>query len=316
VEKSNRKRALAVVVPLVFFGLVAWLLQDDLRALDVGEITAALRSIAPRQIAAAAAFTVAGYAALVSFDLLARVYVGHRLGAKTTAAISLVCYVFNMNLGALVGAVGFRARLYSRHGLRAGDIAKITVFAVVGNWLGWTLVLGVSLASYPDALARLWHVPGALVRTIGAVLAVTPAVYPAVCALRRREVRFRDWRYELPAPRLACAQVAIGCAYWVWPAAVMWVLQPPSEWAPYPAVLSTSLVAAVAGVVLHVPGGIGVLEATFIELLGHEVAAGPLIAMLLGFRAVFLLAPLAAAAVLLLFVEWTAQGSRRASSRA
>jgi uncharacterized membrane protein YbhN (UPF0104 family) len=71
----------------------------------------------------------------------------------------------------------------------------------------------------------------------------------------------------------------------------------------YPAVLSVLLVAAVAGVITHVPAGLGVLEAVFIALLSHKVPEGQLLAALLTYRAIYYIGPLLLAAGLYLFVE-------------
>ena len=90
------------------------------------------------------------------------------------------------------------------------------------------------------------------------------------------------------------------------------MLQPQVERIPYAAVLSTSLMAAVAGVIMHVPAGLGVIEVVFVELCGHLADATDLIATLLAFRAVFLLMPLPLAIVVLAILEWRAPGRKAA----
>jgi uncharacterized membrane protein YbhN (UPF0104 family) len=40
----------------------------------------------------------------------------------------------------------------------------------------------------------------------------------------------------------------------------------------YPLVLGVLLISAIAGVITHIPAGLGVLEAVFVALLQHEVA--------------------------------------------
>ncbi len=64
---------------------------------------------------------------------------------------------------------------------------------------------------------------------------------------------------------------------------------------------------AIAGVVLHVPAGLGVFEAVFITLLGHRISDGQLLAALLGYRAVYYLGPLVVAAFLFLAMELRAR---------
>jgi uncharacterized membrane protein YbhN (UPF0104 family) len=68
-------------------------------------------------------------------------------------------------------------------------------------------------------------------------------------------------------------------------------------------VLTVLLIGAVAGVVAHVPAGLGVLEFVFVALLSHQVSEGQLIGALLGYRAIYYIAPLLIAAVLYLVME-------------
>ena len=68
------------------------------------------------------------------------------------------------------------------------------------------------------------------------------------------------------------------------------------------------LVAAVAGVIAHVPAGLGVLEAVFIALLSHRVPQAELLAALLAYRALYYLVPLALAFGLFLKAHAGARG--------
>jgi phosphatidylglycerol lysyltransferase len=60
----------------------------------------------------------------------------------------------------------------------------------------------------------------------------------------------------------------------------------------YPAFLSVYLLAAVASVCSHVPGGVGVFDLVMIKVLNHGDPHG-MLAALLAYRAVYYLLPLA-----------------------
>ncbi|MES7826506.1 UPF0104 family protein, partial [Cutibacterium acnes] len=75
-------------------------------------------------------------------------------------------------------------------------------------------------------------------------------------------------------------------------------------------VVAVLMVSAVAGVVTHVPAGLGVLEAVFIGLLGWKFSRPELVATLVAYRAVYYLAPLAVAAALYAVLEWRARHLR------
>jgi uncharacterized membrane protein YbhN (UPF0104 family) len=84
-------------------------------------------------------------------------------------------------------------------------------------------------------------------------------------------------------------------------AAVPWtLLQGQVE---YPTVLSVLMMAAIAGVILHIPAGLGVIEAVFIALLSHRIPEHQLLGALLAYRAIFYLTPLLVGALLYLKVE-------------
>jgi uncharacterized membrane protein YbhN (UPF0104 family) len=51
-------------------------------------------------------------------DLVGRHYTGHTLSKRRVMQVSFISYAFNLNLGSLVGGIGFRYRLYSQMGLR------------------------------------------------------------------------------------------------------------------------------------------------------------------------------------------------------
>jgi uncharacterized membrane protein YbhN (UPF0104 family) len=67
-------------------------------------------------------------------------------------------------------------------------------------------------------------------------------------------------------------------------------------------VLGVLLISCVAGVVAHIPAGLGVLEAVFLPCSG-QLGQGTLIAALLGYRTLYYLIPLLLAVVTYLFLE-------------
>jgi len=72
----------------------------------------------------------------------------------------------------------------------------------------------------------------------------------------------------------------------------------------YAMVLGVLLLAAVAGVVTHVPAGLGVIEAVFIVSLGGgDISNAQLLAALLAYRAVYYLLPLVLALVAYAYTE-------------
>ena len=71
------------------------------------------------------------------------------------------------------------------------------------------------------------------------------------------------------------------------------------------------LLAAVAGVITHIPAGLGVLEAVFVALLSHLMPQAEILAALVAYRVVYYLVPLGVAAAAYLVMEAKARQLRR-----
>lgn len=279
---------------LLFFGALASLLVQQARGIDWSEVAQALRGLPAGALLAAAALAGASHLLYACFDLLGRHVTGHRLATPTVMAVTFVSYAFNLNMGALLGGVASRYRLYSRLGLPLAQITRVMVTSMLTNWLGYVLLAGAVFALAPPALPPAWGLAPGLLRGVGALMVVLASAYVAACALsRRRSLQLRGHTLVLPSGRMAWLQLAMSCLNWALIAgAIHMLLQRQVE---YPTVLAVLLLAAVAGVITHVPAGLGVLEAVFVALLGTQLAPPVLIAALLAYRAVYYLAPLALA---------------------
>lgn len=299
-----------------FFALVGWLILSQARQIDWGQVFDSVRRLAPSTVAIAAALAAASHALYSTFDLIGRRWTGHRLPAAKVVAVTFVSYAFNLNFGALIGGVAFRYRMYSRLGLENGVIARVVGLSLATNWLGYIVLAGLVFAAGLVAPPDSFRIGAAALRALGVVLLLAGIAYLALCARsKRRDFDFRGHAFTLPPFRMALTQLAIGSLNWLIIAAVIYTLL--RQALPYPTVLGVLLVAALAGVVTHVPAGLGVLEAVFLALVGGAVPKGELLGALLAYRALYYLAPLAAAGAVYLFIEGRAGAlaRRRDSAR-
>ncbi len=98
--------------------------------------------------------------------------------------------------------------------------------------------------------------------------------------------------------RTAAAQTLLGAIDLMLMSAVIYVLLPTNIGTDFFAYLGVFAAALVAGVISHVPGGIGVFES--VMLLGlPEVPAASLLSAILMFRCIYYLVPLSLAAIVL-----------------
>lgn len=285
-----------------FFALVAWYSIRYARNVDWGEVWQTMLDTPAGVLATACALVAASFALYCSFDLLGRHYTGHTLPKFKTWQVNFISYAFNLNMGSLVGSVAFRFRLYGRLGLDVPTITRIMSLSILTNWLGYLLLGGAVFAIAPLDLPPDWKIDSGGLRWLGVAMLSVAGAYLAACVFsKKRSVDIRGHELILPPPRMAALQVVMSVTNWALMGGIIFVLLQGKL--PYPTVLSVLLVAAVAGVITHVPAGLGVLEAVFIALLSHRVAEGQLLAALLTYRAIYYIAPLLLAAALYVLVE-------------
>ncbi len=285
-----------------FFAAVAYLLISQARSVEWDKVLASIRERPVAGVLIAAALAAGSHALYSCFDLLGRHITGHRMGTGEVMTVTFVSYAFNLNLGSLVGGVAFRYRLYSRHGLDAETITRILFMSMVTNWLGYVLLAGLSFWWSPIAPPPDWKIDAFGLDILGMALFAVALAYLLVCALaRRRTWTFRGHDLTLPSLRLALVQLTMSVTNWLLIAGTVYILL--EQKIEFPTVLGVMLIAAIAGVLTHVPAGLGVLEAVFVALLSHRVPVNELLAALLTYRAIYYLAPLVMATVVYLLVE-------------
>jgi len=290
-----------------FFVLFAAFFVKFARTVDWAAVAQALRAYPTTTLAAAACLAALSHLLYSSFDLIGRLRTGHGLGVARVCAITFVSYAFNLNLGSLVGGFATRYRLYTRDGLTAGTVTRVLMLSIVTNWLGYAFLGGLVLALSPPSLSASWAIGSVALRTIGAVLLACSLAYVAACAAWKGRVwTIRGRQFELPSASIALWQLAVSSVNWAVIASIIHVLL--KQQLPYPTVLSVLLVAAVAGVITHVPAGLGVLEAVFLAALSGVLGHAEIIAALLAYRAVYYLLPLVVASALFAALEATKAG--------
>jgi len=290
------------LLTLLFFVAVAALLVRFARNVDWNEVFASLRDTPRPALLAAIGFAMASHLLYSCFDLIGRRYTGHELATRKVMAVNFISYAFNLNLGSLVGGVAFRYRLYSRLGLDSGEITRILSMSMLTNWLGYMLLGGLLFVMHPLQLPPSWKMGNHGLQWLGAGLVLVAVAYFVACLRSGDRVwTVRGHELFLPQWRMAGLQLAISCLNWsLMGGAVFMLLQ---RQVPYTDVLAVLLIGAVAGVITHVPAGLGVFEFVFVTLLSHQISEGRLIGALLGYRAIYYIVPLMVAALLYLVME-------------
>ncbi|MFK8256604.1 lysylphosphatidylglycerol synthase domain-containing protein [Erwinia sp. AnSW2-5] len=303
------KRSRKVLTWLFFIAVIALLVvyARQVNWHDVWDVVVNYNRLA---IFGSVALVVVSYLTYGLYDLIGRAYCGHKLEKRQVMLVSFICYAFNLTLSTWVGGVAMRYRLYSRLGLDGSTITRIFSLSIATNWLGYVLVAGVVFSAGMVSVPGGWFIGAGTLRITGIALLAFVVVYLALCAFsKKRRWTLKGQTLALPSLRMALIQFVVSSANWLVMGAIIWLLL--MQKVDFPQVLGVLLISSIAGVIIHIPAGIGVLEAVFLALLsGEPISHGAIIAALLAYRVLYFIAPLLLALVLYLWLEGRAKSLR------
>lgn len=305
------RRWLGPLVALVLLAIALTLLHRELRAFRLHDVLAAARALPPSQIGIALALTALSYASLCGYDALALAYVHRSLSFQRLAFGSFLTYAMSHTLGfPLITGGSVRYRLWSAWGLTTTEIAAAVGFVGATFTLGLGAGIGGALFFEPGASVPLVRLPADVLRVLGALCLTSVVGYVAWSALRRRPIHIGGWALPVPSLRLALLQVLVAAIDWILAASVFYALLPGGHDLPFLVVFGAFLVAHFAGLLSHVPGGLGVFDALIVLLLAPALSAASTIGALVVYRAVYYVIPFAIGLALLVAYELREQASR------
>ncbi|WP_019605169.1 lysylphosphatidylglycerol synthase domain-containing protein [Teredinibacter turnerae] len=276
----------------LFFLLVAYLLVSKARELEWNKIWSTFRETDTATLWLATVIGMACYLAYASYDLIGRKLFDVEIPAYKTVLAAWISYACNLNLGAIIGSVALRYRLYSRLGVKPSTVTKIMGVSVFSNWAGYVMLAGGLFVTGAFEPPESWAVGDIGFRLLGGVFLALVATYVGVCAFaNQRTYRLRDREFTLPELKIVAWQLTTAAVHWTLMATVIYqFFQGDLD---FTTVYIALLVSCVAGAVSHVPGGLGVLEAVFVALLAGELPRHEILAGVFAYRCVFYFVPLA-----------------------
>ena len=277
-------------VACLAIGLAGWLLWRTLGRYDPDQLRTAVAAIPLGRLLAAGGFAAASYLCLTGFDFLATRYVGKPLPYPRVALASFTSLSLGHNIGlAALSSGAVRYRFYSRWGYAAADVAKLILFCALTVGLGLLVLAAAALLLRADLAQQVTGLGRGTVLALGIAAAAVALLYLGLAAWLRRPLRLRSWSLQMPRLPLALGQLVIGPLNFACVAACLHQTLLGVADVPYLAVASVYVIANVATLVTHVPGGLGVIESVVQYLLPQA----DLIGALLAFRFVYFLVPLA-----------------------
>jgi uncharacterized membrane protein YbhN (UPF0104 family) len=200
-----------------------------------------------------------------------------------------------------------RYRAYRRKGLTPHEIGVLILFCSFTFALGTMLSGGVVLLLKPALIQRVTDVSPWLAVLIGLGLLTLVGLY-ILGAWRH----FKPWtrgklHIEYPRMNIVSRQLLAGPLELACAAAIIYFALPEAGNPGYLTILGIFLASFSLALLSHAPGGLGVLEVTFLGAL-PEMATADVLAALIVFRALYLLLPFALALLVVSafeYKQWT-----------
>jgi phosphatidylglycerol lysyltransferase len=306
---------LGPLAALLVFGAVAFVLHREIARLHFNRVFTDLQSIPRSRVLTALGFTSISYWVLSGYDLLALRYLRKRLRYGRILFTSFIASSFGHTLGfaAFTGGA-IRFRLYASAGVTAVEVATIAAFASLSIGIGLATLAGISLFLSPAQSAAVLHLGHDLTFLVGALLLAGVAAYVLWATLSRGVIEIRGWALRAPGPAIGLPQVALSVIDLSLAGSVLWWLLPVGAHIRFIPFIGAYAIAVIAGIVSHVPGGIGVFETVMLLIL-PGVPPEALLGSLLAYRAVYYLVPLLFGASLFGYKELSATRAHFARAR-
>jgi uncharacterized membrane protein YbhN (UPF0104 family) len=270
-----------------------YVVQREFRDLSVADIRRAMAALPAVSLWTAAGLTVLAYLVLAIYDKLGSIYAGRPVSWPKSLLASFCGYSLAHNLGfAAVSGAAVRYRLYSAWGLTPLEIAKVVGFTSLTFGLGGLALGGLVLLVEPEVVPWLgthlphWALQSLAIPFWGAVIAYV------VLSRFVRHVRIFKHEIDLPGPRMAVMQTALATVDVALTAAIFYTLLPAAEGLTFLRFLGIYLAAYAAGILAHVPGGLGVFDGAILLGLQPYMPAAEVIGALFVFRLYYYIVPL------------------------
>jgi uncharacterized membrane protein YbhN (UPF0104 family) len=280
------------MINFIFVGsliLAAYLLYTVFHQYSVADIVSSIAAIPHTRLLGSCAFAVASYICLTGLDWLGLRYAGKPLAYNRAAIASFTALAIGHSLGmAALSSGAVRYRFYKRWGLSSEEVAKVILLCGLTVGFGLITLGAITILTNPADASKALGLGRKATLMLGLGCAALTITYLTLSATLRKPLIIWRWRFYMPSLSIAIAQIVLGTLNFVFVSACLHQLI--SAHTPVSLLsVTTAFVLANAAVILtHVPGGLGVLEATVSHILPGDTSVGALVA----FRAVYFLLPL------------------------
>ena len=288
-----------------------YLLYKEIRTISLDELSDSLHAIRPHNWLMAGCAMLGSYFALAWYDRIAIAHLGKKIAWWFITLCSFTTYALAHNIGASVfsGAV-VRYRAYTSKGLTPAEIGVLIVFCSFTFALGVLLSGGTVLLCQPELIKRVADVGPWVSRAVGLLLLTLVALYVLGSWRQFKPRKWGKLHIEYPRLGVVARQLLAGPLELACAAAIIYFALPSEGNPGYFVVLGVFLASFSLALLSHAPGGLGVLEVSFLAAM-PDVPKVDVLAALIVFRVFYLLLPFALSLLVVLSFEWGQWSQRR-----
>ena len=289
---------------LFFFVLAAYMLFRQLSKYEFGDIKNALLSIPNINLLYACIASFLGYIALSSYDYLALKYIKHKISTWKWIFAGFIGFSVSNNAGhAIVSGGAIRYRLYTRWRLKGKEIIKMVTFSGFTYLVAcfFLIIIGYSITpdhAFGDGIAsKITTTIVALGSLVGLVIYLTASV------LYKKSIDIKGIKLKMPNIKMALAQVFVGSIDILMASLVLYFTLIHFIDIPFNTFIGAYIIAQILGVYSQVPGGLGVFELVFSNIIPGTENQAMLFGALIAYRIIYYLLPLIISAIALISYE-------------
>lgn len=300
---TRLRTGLTVVAAIVLTALILYALQHLTREIRYADLLAAIHRTSTTRILLAIAATAASFLTLSGYDFSSLRYVGAMVKPRVVVLTSFIAYALGntVGLGVLTGGA-VRMRMYNAAGVETPVVGRAIAFNALAFGVGISTLGALGLLWGGKQVASVAGLSPNLLRTIAVLLLMAVAAFITLCAARPELPLGSKLTLRLPTAKLALQQLAISVFELVFSAAALWFLLPHAQIG-FSGFLAFYAIAITLGIISHVPGGLGVFEATMLLAYRGDLPIERLAGALVLYRGIYYLLPLLVAMATLALFE-------------
>ncbi len=289
---------------LFFFFLAAYMIYRQLAKYDLEDLKQALLSIPAKNLLYACLASFFGYVALSSYDFLALKYIKKKLSPWKWIFAGFIGFSVSNNAGhAIVSGGAIRYRLYTRWRIKTDQIVKMITFSGFTYLLAcfFLIIFGYFItpnhAFGEGAASKVTTAVLAFGSFIGLWLYLTAALY------YKKTIVIKGIKFKMPDIKTALEQIVVGSLDILMASLVLYFTLVCFVDIKFNVFIGAFIVAQILGVYSQVPGGLGVFEVVFSNIIPETENQALLFGALIAYRIIYYLLPLVASGIALLSYE-------------